>query len=73
MGCIVINDNVIEDKKLNLSKYLEVIIESSIDWNSKNVDEFIELCWQETNNIFSTITVHALHNTIALLTYLSTL
>jgi len=54
-----LRDLSIEDKKLNLSKYLEVIIESSIDWNSKNVDEFIELCWQETNNIFSTHRYHA--------------
>lgn len=49
-----LQDLSIENKKLNLSKYLEVIIESSIDWNSKNVDKFIELCWQETNNTFST-------------------
>lgn len=54
-----LRDLSIEDKKLNLSKYLAVIIESSIDWNSKNVDEFIELCWQETNNIFSTHRYHA--------------
>lgn len=43
-----------EDKRLQLSKYLKVIIDSTVDWNSKNVDEFIELCWQETKNTFST-------------------
>lgn len=54
-----LRDLSIEDKKLNLSKYLEVIIESSVDWNSKNVEEFLELCWRETNNIFSTHRYHA--------------
>ncbi len=49
-----LRDLSIEDKKLNLSKFLEVIIESSVDWNSKNVEEFLELCWQENNNTFST-------------------
>ncbi|MFW1642074.1 NACHT domain-containing protein [Acinetobacter guillouiae] len=44
----------ISDKKLQLSQYLEEIINSSVDWNSENVNEFIDLCWNETNNTFST-------------------
>ncbi|EJB8432134.1 NACHT domain-containing protein [Acinetobacter baumannii] len=40
---------------INMSEYLKVIIESSIDWKDKSVDAFLDLCWIETNNSLSSI------------------
>ncbi|GLG84611.1 NACHT domain-containing protein [Acinetobacter calcoaceticus] len=41
------------DNLFKISEYLEIIIDSSIDWESENVEFFLNLCWTETNNYLS--------------------
>lgn len=40
---------------LMISEYLELIIDSSIDWENENVAFFLNLCWTETNNNLSSV------------------
>lgn len=48
-----LNTLSVSDKKIKLSQYLETIIEASVDWDNEQIDDFLDLCWKETKNIYS--------------------